>query len=171
MATQQEKQFFTTKPREIYFETIELYHSQIGTLRYVFKQFFDKEFTLESDAPRDAGNAVSFSPAAGEVSPLIQSDSPTTSLEINLGRVGQNVKNRLSNINGTGWIEQIECIYRVYDGSDTSEPLNVPPRLFISNISMTRDNVSIDGAEDDNPLGVTVARKYLAQDFPGLEFR
>ena len=168
MATTAEQRFFTTKPRQIYFETIELHHSQIGTLRYVFKQYFDKTFTLESTAPRDAGLPVTFAAAAGEVSPLVQSDSPTTSLEISLGRVGQQVKQQLKKINGTGWLEQIECIYRVYDGSNASEPMNNPPTLFISNVSMDLDSVSMT-CEDDNPNGVTVARKYLAQDFPGLE--
>ena len=132
MATSAENRFFTTKPRQIYYETIELYHSQIGTLRYVFNQFFDKTFTLEAGAPRDASTAVVFSPASGDISPLIQSSNPVSSLQINLGRVGQNVKSELKKINGTGWLEQIQCLYRVYDGSNLSSPMNVPPELFIS---------------------------------------
>lgn len=168
MATDAERRFFTTKPRAIYFETIELFHIQIGTLRYVARQFFDKSFTLEATAPRNPGETVVFNPAAMEISPLVQSDNPVTSLGIHLGRVGQNVKENLNKISGTGWLRSVECIYRVYDGSNTAAPLNVPPQLQISGINMQDDHVTLT-AEDDNPSGVTVARRYLAQDFPGLE--
>ncbi len=168
MTTAAENRFFTTKPREVYYETIELYHSQIGTLRYVFNQFFDKTFTLEAGAPRDASTAVVFKAASGDVSPLTQSSNPVSSLQINLGRVGQGVKAELRKISGTGWLEQIQCLYRVYDGSNLTAPMNVPPELFISNVSMDGESVSLT-AEDDNPGGIAVARKYLAQDFPGLE--
>lgn len=167
MATSAERRFFTTKPREIYFETIEIHHTQVGTLRFVARQFFEKSFTLESGAPRNAGQSVVFKPAAMEVSPLVQSDNPVTSLSINLGRVGQGVKEELRKITGFGWLQPVECLYRVYDGSNTSAPLNVPPELRISSINMEADSVSLV-AEDDNPGGVTVARRYLAQDFPGL---
>lgn len=168
MATSSERRFFTTKPRQIYFETVEIYHPQIGTLRFVARQYFDKIMTLESTAPRNPNQAVTFKPASMEISPLDQSDNPVAGMAVQLGRVGQQVKDQLKKISGTGWFDQMEFIYRAYDGSDLSAPINVPPVLFVSGINMDSDSVSIT-AEDDNPMGVSVARKYLAQDFPGLE--
>lgn len=168
MTTTTERIFFTTKPREIRFETLELYHPQIGLLRYVKDQQFEKQFTLESDAPRNPSETVTFSPASMRFAQENQDESQRTSIRINLGAVGQEVKSHLKKLNGDGYLTLIEGIYRTYKQSDTSQPMNIPVKLVASSVSMEGQSVSIL-LEDDNPEGVSVARKQLAQDFPGLE--
>lgn len=167
MPTDGQRRFYTTKPREIYFETIELFNANLGVRRFVARQFFDKEFTLEESAPRNGGETVSFRPANMSISPTTQEDQPVTKLEINLGEVGQMVKSEFRSLRGK--VDQrLELIYRVYRGSDLTSPLNIPQTLYVEDINFNGDSVAMV-AGDDNPLKVITARKYLTQDFPGLE--
>ena len=167
MATAAEEALFTRKPRVIWYQTFEVHHPQMGTRRFVRNQRLAKTFTLEPDAPRNAGQEVSFEPASGSISEVYQSNNPTSSIEVQLGRVGQRIKQELAKINGTGWLQPIEFIYRSYTSTDTSSPLNNPISLVIGNVSMNHDVVSMT-AEDDNPSGSIVAVKYFSDDFPGL---
>lgn len=168
MTTPAARRFFTTKPREIYFETIEIYHPQGINRRFVARQYVPKTFGIESTASRNAGQMVAFEPAAMEITPVQQSNQTTVSLEIQLGRVGSQFKDELQKINGTGWITPIEIIYRVYRGADLTSPMTTPITLFCSNATVENESVALV-AEDDNPESVTVSELYLAQDFPGLE--
>ncbi len=168
MTTPSARRFFTTKPREIYYETFEIYHPQGIFRRFVSRQYVAKSFGIEATASRNAGQTVSFEPAAMEITPVQQSNQTTVSLELQLGRVGKQMKEELRKINGTGYLTSIEGIYRVYRGSVLSEPMVRPITLFCSSATLEDDSVGLL-FEDDNPASVTVSKLYLAQDFPGLE--
>ncbi|MDB4306025.1 hypothetical protein N9980_00500, partial [bacterium] len=92
------KQFFAAKPTEIYFETLEIYHPNGIFRRFVRNQFLPKSFGLESTAPRNAGETVEFEAAAMEVKPVSQSSSTTVSLEVQMGRVGLQLKQEMQKI-------------------------------------------------------------------------
>lgn len=168
MATPRERRFFTTKPREIYYETLEIYHPQGINRRFVGRQYFPVTFGIESTASRNAGQMVEFEPASMEFTPVQQGNQTTVSLEVQFGRVGSEFKREIEKINGSGFLTSIEGIYRTYSGADLSTPLGVPITLFCSSAALENESVGLL-FEDDNPAGVTVSRLYLAQDFPGLE--
>ncbi|AUR95672.1 protein of unknown function DUF1833 [Vibrio phage 1.210.O._10N.222.52.C2] len=168
MTTPAARRFFTTKPREIYFETFEIYHPQGINRRLVSRQFVPKMFGIESTAARNAGQMVEFEPAAMEITPVQQSNQTTVSLELQLGRVGSMFKAELEKINGSGFLTPIEGIYRVYRGSVLNEPMMTPITLFCSSAALENESVALL-FEDDNPASVTVSELYLPQDFAGLE--
>ncbi|AUR85554.1 protein of unknown function DUF1833 [Vibrio phage 1.076.O._10N.286.51.B7] len=168
MTTPEARRFFTTKPREIYFETFEIYHPQGINRRLVARQFVPKMFGIESTASRNAGQMVEFEPAAMEITPVQQSNQTTVSLELQLGRVGSMFKSELEKINGSGFLTPIEGIYRVYRGSVLNEPMMTPITLFCSSATLENESVGLL-FEDDNPASVTVSELYLPQDFAGLE--
>lgn len=162
------KRFFTTKPREIYFETFEIYHPQGISRRLVARQFETKSFGLESTAPRNAGQTVEFEPTSMEVTPVQQSNQTTVSLELQLGRVGKQIKEELRKISGGGFLTPIEGIYRVYRGADLTTPMMTPVTLFCSSVGLENEDAALL-FEDDNPASITVSKRFLPQDFPGLE--
>lgn len=166
--TPEAKRFFTTKPREVYFETIEIYHPQGINRRLVSRQYVPKTFGIESTASRNAGEMVEFEPASMEITPVQQSNQTTVSLEVQLGRVGKMIKEELQKINGSGFLTPIEGIYRVYRGSALTAPMTTPITLFCSSVSLDSEDAALL-FEDDNPASVTVSKRYLPQDFGGLE--
>lgn len=168
MTTPEARRFFTTKPREIYYETFEIYHPQGINRRLVSRQFKPKLFGIESTASRNAGEMVEFEPAAMEITPVQQSNQTTVSIELQLGRVGSMFKSELNKINGSGFLTPIEGVYRVYRGSVLTAPMTTPITLFCSSATLENDSVALL-FEDDNPASVTVSKRYLSQDFPGLE--
>lgn len=168
MANQRQRRFFAAKPREIYYETLEIYHSQGILRRFVARNYLPINFTLESMAPRNAGQSVSFEPAAMEFTPVQQGNQVTVSLEVQLGRVGSQFKEEIRKINGTGFLESIQGIYRTYSGADLTQPLGVPITLFCSSAILENEFLGLL-FEDDNPASVSASKLYLAQDFPGLE--
>lgn len=168
MPTAEARRFFTTKPREIYFETFEIYHPSGINRRLVSRQFEPKMFGIESTASRNAGQMAEFQPTAMEITPVQQSNQTTVSLELQLGRVGMQTKEELNKISGTGLLTPIEGIYRVYRGQNLTAPMMTPITLFCSSAGLE----NMDAAllfEDDNPASITVSKRFLPQDFPGLE--
>ena len=130
MPTAEARRFFTTKPREIYFETFEIYHPQGILRRLVSRQFEPKMFGIESTAARNPGQTVEFEPASMDITPVQQSNQTTVSLELQLGRVGKMVKDELRKISGSGFLTPIQGVYRVYRGSSLSAPMITPITLF-----------------------------------------
>ncbi len=162
------REFFRVKPREIYFQTVEFYHPQGINRRFVRNQFVPKTFGIESTADRNAGQMVEFEGAAMEIKEVQQSNQTTVSLEIQMGRVGHELKAELRKIRDAGNLDPIEVVFRAYRGSVMGSPMVTPITLFASSISIENESVAIL-AEDDNPASVTVAKLYLAQFFGGLE--
>lgn len=167
IATVEQKQFFATKKRLVWYETFEIYHPDIGTLRYVKNQKTDKTFTLESDAPRDPSQSVVFTPAAVVISdPILTSGVLTRTIQFN--RIGTNTKQLLKmlDVDNGAYIKQLEIIYRQYIDNTTS-PANIVEYLFGS-IAISGDTVAIT-ASDDQPSSVNVALIQNIQNLPGLK--
>lgn len=161
------QQFFNQKPAAIIrYKTIELYHPQIGALRFV-RDFKDKSLGIEAGADRNAGETVVFTAIQFDVVDPDQTATPDATITINLGRVGSDVKAKLKLITGYGFMDQLEVIYRYYLSDDVSAPLK-KYKLYGSSVALSGLGAAIT-AEDDNPTNQDISRVYTFEDFPGLE--
>lgn len=105
--------FFNVKPADqVNYTTLEIYHSAIGTWRFVTGQQFEQNFTLEIDAPRNPDESVEFLPFGFEAPDPEQGVSTTNELDINLGAVGLEVKEQLKKITEVERREPIQVIRR-----------------------------------------------------------
>lgn len=158
--------FFETRERTIRYETFEIYHPAVGVHRRVKGQFYDKQFMLESTAPRNSGEIVTFEPAAFETQhPDISEDSVLT-MTTQMGNIGSMIK---------GYLKQIKSYDNLYPNTTATEYIyrefinGVPSKIYlwVSNFNITGDTVAFV-ASDDNPNAISVAEVYKAQNFPGL---
>lgn len=158
-------QFFSRKDAVIYYRTLEIYHPTIGVLRYVNKRIDPLTVTLEADAPRNPGAAVSFDGGAFE---FIKPDQgqQLVRADIQLGRVGQQIKQKLKLIRGADRALTGEVILREYLGGQLEAPTYVL-RLFLASVTLNSEGAVIR-AEQDNPSDRSVSEFYTSDRFPGL---
>lgn len=159
--------FFNQKPADvIQFRTVEIYHSEIGNMRFV-SSWADQDFMIEAGAPRDAGTIQAFTALQLEWANPNQNDTGDITIPVNLGLIGSEVRSELKKIRDYGYMESIEVVLRYYLSSDTSGP-----KKFYY---LTGDQVTLRGLEstiqasDDNPTNERTARVYTFNEFPGLE--
>ncbi|AIM40786.1 minor tail protein [Idiomarinaceae phage Phi1M2-2] len=157
------KQFFVTAPlNTVNYITIETYHPDDGVHRYVAGQQFDKEFLLESDAPRNGGETVTFEASSLRADELEQGEEGEAQLEVQLGRIGKMIKERMKHVDL--WFP-IEIIRRTYT-NQSEQPQQI--------IRMECDAVALDdaiaalSASQVNSRGRDVSRLYN-DDFEGLQ--
>lgn len=151
------REFFNTRPRIIEYQTLSLYHPAFGYLRYVRRQQFSK--TLGGDI---------YQPSAMDITESIQDSRNTVSYEIQLGRVGSQVKDFMKAIRNydVGWMIPIEATYNSWLSSDMDNPFRPTVALYVGNLAIDGDAVVIT-LETANPKGQAVAAKYNGLDFPG----
>ena len=158
--------FFNTKPvDQVLYTTIELYHPDIGVLRYVTGQQFDKQFTLEADAPRNPGELVTFQAVAFDAPEPEQGEDGEVSLDIQFGAVGIDVKPKIKQITDPGWQQPLEIIWRQFL-SDITGPQVV---LEFEAETLTLQDLSAGiRAQQVNQSARDVAELYTTDRFPGL---
>lgn len=159
------QQYFSAKARIREYRTLEVYHPTIGTLRYVNGRLDPLLATLELSAPRQAGQLVNFNGGAFEFAKPDQ-QANLVRADIQLGNVGQHIKQHLKAIVGAQRIKTGEVIYREYLGNNLGSPVFVL-RLFIKAVSLTPRGALIR-AEQDNPSDRQIAEFYTSERFPGL---
>lgn len=160
------RQFFTRKERKRYYKTIELYHPTVGLLRFVSGRIDPLSFGLEASAPRNAGETVEFTGAAFEYT-LPEQNEDVVTMEIQLGRVGRDVKQKLKAIKLAGTqFDAADVVVREYIDGELTTPV-FAIRLFIASITMTFEGVAIL-TQLDNPAGRNVAEIATIERFPGL---
>lgn len=137
---------------------LDLYHPAFGYLRYVRNQFTQK--TL---------GGIVYEPAAMNVTESIADDRATVSYEIQLGRVGTQVKSFIKAIDKYpfGWMIKIDATVSYYLSSDLTTPYRTPVTLSVGTIGMDAELVAIT-LETGNPRAQGVSRRYGTDDFPGL---
>ena len=161
------RQFFTRKERKRYYKTLEIYHPTIGLLRFVSGRIDPLSFGLEASAPRNAGDTVEFTGAAFQYTLPEQNENVIT-MEIQLGRVGRDVKQKLKAIKQAGTqFDSADVVIREYIEGELTTPM-FALRLFVSTITMTFEGVAIL-TQLDNPAGRNVAELATIERFPGLE--
>lgn len=158
------KEFFTKAPLNLVpYTTIETYHPDDGLHRYVAGQQFNKQFIIEANAPRNPVETVEFEAASLQSDEVEQGEEGEVSLDIQLGAIGQMIKERMKKVDL--WFP-IEVIRRTYIGE------NNPPQTVIS---LESDQVGLDDvlalitASQVNQYEFDVSRKYTPEIFPGLE--
>lgn len=157
--TMTSREFFATKPRVIEYMALDLYHPAFGYLRYVQNQFYEK--TL-------GGNV--YQPIAMSVTESVADDRATVSYEIQLGRVGSEVKAFVKAIDqyAFGWMIEIDATVSYYLSTDLVTPYRTPVSLSVGTLAMEAESVAIT-LETGNPRAQGVARRYGTDDFPGLK--
>jgi hypothetical protein len=160
MTTQAE--FFSQKQLLRKYKTVEVYHPTIGVRRYVSGRIDPINFTLESDAPRNASESVEFTGAGFEWSRPNQNESYVTA-DISFGRIGSELKQILKQIKGANRSLTGDVVLREFVGQD----LIYAVRLYIGQILIGFDNCTIK-VQQDNPAGRSVASIYTADKFQGL---
>lgn len=157
--TMTSREFFNTKARVIEYMTLDLYHPAFGTLRYVQNQFYEKTF-----------NGVVYQPLAMNVTESVADDRATVTYEIQLGRVGSEVKEFIKAIDKAsfGWMTEVEATVSYYLSTDMNTPYRTPVTLSVGTIAMESDSVAIT-LQTGNPMSQSVSRRYSTIDFPGLK--
>lgn len=158
-------QFFAQKLRKRSYDTVEIYHPSGVLLRYVNGRFDPIYFTLESNAPRNPSALVEFTGKGFQFQQPDQNDT-TVAADLQLGRVGSEVKQILKSIRGFDRAKVGEVIYRQFIDGPNSQPCKVI-RLYIRSVTMTADGVVIR-VEQDNPADRSVSRIYTVDIFKGL---
>lgn len=165
MAAPNREQFFTTKPADqVEYTTLEIYNANAGMLRFVTGQTFSKDFTLESEAPRNAGEVVTFDPYQFAAPEPEQGTDGEVSLDIQLGTVGVQAKQYMRDVSAS-WPPIIDIVWRKHL-SGVTDPVFV---LYFQAETVGLQNIDAAiSARQVNQAARDVSRKYN-DDFPGLQ--
>ena len=158
-------EFYSRKDRVRYYKTLEIYHPTIGVQRYVDGRIDPLNFTLESDAPRNAGETVEFTGGAFTFAKPDQG-APNVYAEIQLGRVGSQIKQQLKQILGADRALAGDVILREYISGQLGAPVFVL-RLDLSAVTLTADGAGIR-ADADSGADFSISEFYTSDRFPGL---
>lgn len=158
-------QFYREKPANVViYTTLEFYHPDFGTLRYVLNQYSSVTLTLEAGAPRNASTSVSFEPLAAQASDPEQGRFGA-SIDIQLGLAGVELKEKMNSITEAGKRKPVEVIWRRY----TSDVTTAPAAFFYmqaASINLRGRQGAISAqqksAQDRSPW-----RVYKDDEFPG----
>lgn len=113
MAATNFDEFWTTKPADqVEYTTLEIYNATAGLRRFVTQQAYALDFQLESGAPRNAGEVVTFDPV-GFSAPEPEQGEDGMALDINLGAIGFEAKKYLKDV-FSAWPPTIEIVWRRY---------------------------------------------------------
>ena len=157
--------FFAQKKRILRYLTVEIFHPAVGTKRYVRKQINPVNLTLESSAPRNAGQSVQFDGAFFEYSLPEQNDS-TISAEIQFGQAGRIFRTELKEIKGVDRFDGGEVIIREWVKGETNPDFVL--RLYLASIALESNGAAILATQDD-PSDKGVSRVYTTSVFKGLK--
>ena len=160
------KNFWTVKPLDQKeYVTVEFYHPVNGVERYVAGEMFDIDLQLEADAPRNAGQVVTFTAAAFDAPEPEQGSDGDVSLQLQLGAIGRMLKEKYRAISNSGSRVPVEVIWRKYLSGVTG------PKVVLefeeANIALRGLSAAIS-AKQVNPAARSVAEIYTAERFPGL---
>lgn len=151
------RQFFNTKPVIIEYQTLEINHPAFGPLRFVKDQYF----------PKTLGGAI-YQPAFMDIKETIQDARNTVSYEVQLGRIGSEIKRFVKAVDlyPLGWMIPVVATVKYWLSSDMTAPYRNPVELSVGNLAIDGQNglLTLDTA---NPRGQSVARRYNGKDFPG----
>lgn len=155
--------FFEQRQRRIRYELISFSNPAIGERLFVNKQFEDKTFNID-------GISKTFQAANFELTYPEINDSDPVMMQVQLGRVGSNIKQYVKQINAyrktTPNTDPVVFTFYEYFEGDLNYSGSI--QLWVSNIAIDGDRVAMRIA-DDNASGINCARRYNAVDFPGLK--
>lgn len=146
--------------------TVEIYHPDIGIHRYC-EPYSNKTLTLESTAPRDASQAVTFTAVQLELNEPAEGLNKTSSFTASFPMAGTQISEIMDQIDD--YLTPIEFIYRKYVSTDLTEPGQTPSYSFVSAIAFDGDsNVTLTAATDNAAVRRTGAI-YTLEKYPSLK--
>lgn len=175
MATYDEYvKFKVNKPeaqREL--KTIEIYHPSNGEIIRLVQDLNEYQAYLESTAPRNPSELVTFSPFAGEIVDSQYSNEAEQAITINIADLNSDVQAYLDTLDGIDWFTPIEVVYRKYWSGDNSHPAIPAQYLFATSPSFETSDGDIPILTTFVASDVDLSQKragilYDTRSFPGL---
>jgi len=166
-AQEQYKKFLASAPEaQIERRTIEIYHPEFSQLYRFVNDRVEQSFTLESNAPRNAGETVAFGASGMNIVEPNEKDLDQQ-LTVTFGAFSAFVDDELSNLTATGLLIPVELIYRKYYSADTSEPVLV---LTVSAASLQFENYNrfAFSGQDIDFTNKNAGEIYTLERFPTL---
>lgn len=150
------------------YRTVEAFHPQWDRSYRFVKNYTDREFTLESTAPRNAGEIVTFDGVTLNITEPAEREDSEQILSITFGNVDGLVYDMLDQISGAGYLSQVEIVYRKYYSGDTTEPASTPLYLYLSGVDFEGPTSVSMTAEDVDMTQKRAGIVYTTKAFPGL---
>jgi len=163
------KKFLAAAPAaQRVYRTLEIYHPDSSAPRRYISDYVDKSLTLESAAPRNAGESVLFTAISMEIVEPNENQDGEAVLNVDLGAVGNEVQDALDEITPSGKFKPIECIYRKYYSGDILIPVIVL-NLSISKLKFEGYKAVGFIAEDIDLSNKASGEIYTLERFPMLK--
>lgn len=171
MATLEEWKKFTVGAPESQreYRTIEIWHPQLDQVYRFVSNYNDVDFILESSAPRNPGESVTFRGVSLSITEPAERQDSEQVLSVSFGNVDGTIHGIIDQITGSGFFDQIQIIYRKYYSGDLSAPALSPSTLFASNIAFDGPIQVSFNAEDVDLTQKRAGLNYIIEQFPGLK--
>jgi len=167
MSTEYEKFLASAPEAQREYRTIEIYHSQLSQTFRLVKDYVNRTFMLESDAPRDPSTLQTFTAVSMELTEPSENLDAEQILTVNLGTVGSEIQEELNAINGDGLFEPIQIVYRKYYSGSLNEPVLIL-KLSISDVNFDSYTQVTLTCQDLDISNKSSGKLYTLEDFPGL---
>lgn len=175
MATFDEyKKFKVNKPEaQREFRTLEIFHSANGGVIRLVQDFNEYQGYLESSAPRNPGELVTFIPFTGEIIESQESNDAEQAISVNIADLNSEVQKYLDALDGIDWFEEIQVVYRKYWSGDNSQPAVPAQYLFATSPSFEVSDGDVPILTTFTASDVDLSQKrsgiiYDTRKFPGL---
>lgn len=162
------KEAYASAPTNvIIYSTVELYHSAFGDPIRLVRDFNNLNATLESTAPRNAGQAVTFLGANFDFTKPEVSTENVPQVTMTIDNVDRSIIYIIEKTLNS--FEQIKLIYREYLNTDLSTPHNNPPlEMTIISISVDLFKVTAVAGFPNLTNKKFPTKEYTLEEFPGL---
>lgn len=166
--------FKTNKPEaQREFRTLEIYHPSKTEVIRIVQDYNEYIGWLETTAPRNAGELVTFLPFAGDIVEPTESNDAEQSISVNIADINSEIPKYLDSFDGFDWLEPIQVIYRKYWSGDNSQPATPPAYLFATTPSYDSTNSEAPISTTFVASDVDLSQKragiiYTVRQFPGL---
>lgn len=161
------RKFLSSAPTgQMEYRTVEIYHPSFGVLRFV-RDYSDQQFAIESDAPRSAGEQVTFTAISMKINEPAEGENSSNQLLIQFGATSNQIEEKIKLISGEDHLTPIEVIYRKYYSGDLSEPV-VVMKLSVTELSFEGYSSNSMSAEDVDFNQRRAGELYTFERFPGL---
>ncbi len=150
------------------YRTLELYHPQLDKVYRFVSNSIDVNLTLESTAPRNAGETVLFTAITAKFIEPAESGSAGQVFTAEFGNADDTVHRISDQISGTGFLTPTESIYRKYYSGDLSQPATPPLYLFASDLGFDGKVSCSFTAEDSDLSQKRSGANYITSIFRGL---
>ena len=155
------------------FRTVEIYHPKLSKIWRLVQDSVSYIASLESTAPRNAGQEVEFLPFAGRITEPAERNDGDRTIQIDVGDLDGAIQDEMDMLDGKDWMTPIEVIYRKYWTDDNSAPAVNPLYLFALSPSFNESEGEIPVSATINASDSDLSQKaagiiYTTTDFPGL---